>query len=92
VKLRRASFALALCEIRFPTKVGLPDEASALLKVRLRQDFGGQTSPLSKALFLGIGYLFHFRLACQTKPRRSLVEAGGVEPPSESNPLKHLHT
>jgi len=27
-----------------------------------------------------------------SKLLKSLVEAGGVEPPSESNPLKHLHT
>jgi hypothetical protein len=33
----------------------------------------------------------HPKLVSEVNERR-MVEAGGVEPPSENNPLKHLHT
>jgi hypothetical protein len=58
--------ALSVNVLGLPNQDGLPDEASALSKVRLRQDYGGQTSPLSIALFSRTELAFQFRLACQT--------------------------
>jgi hypothetical protein len=68
----------AFFEIRGNSHISLirigntPDEVDVFQGLALTsqpsfaQSFGGQTSPSPQALFLRIGHLFQFRMACQT--------------------------
>jgi len=53
---------------------------------------GGQPSPPLSHISANCNDAYFHKLACQSKPWRSLVEAAGVEPASGNIPYRHLHT